>query len=85
VTRLTGCVSAAQLGIAAPATPAMSPSDPAPVPSPPPALQPLAELEKEAILEALRRAKGNKSRAAIALGLGRTQLYTRMRRFGLTS
>jgi transcriptional regulator with GAF, ATPase, and Fis domain len=80
-----GLISAAQLGIAAPATLAMSPSDPALVPSPPPALQPLAELEKEAILEALRRANGNKSRAAIALGLGRTQLYTRMRRFGLTS
>jgi len=43
----------------------------------------LAELEKRTIVEALRRANGNKSRAAAALGLSRTQLLRRVRRFGL--
>ncbi len=41
----------------------------------------LAELEKRAIFTALRRVGGNKSRAAAALGITRTQLYTRLRRF----
>jgi DNA-binding NtrC family response regulator len=80
-----GLISAAHLGIAAPAPPAaVSLSGPAAVSSPP-VIQSLAEVEKQSILEALRRAKGNKSRAAVALGLGRTQLYTRLRRFGLLS
>ena len=35
------------------------------------------------IVEALRRMKGNKARAAAALGLSRTQLLRRVRRFGL--
>jgi transcriptional regulator with GAF, ATPase, and Fis domain len=43
----------------------------------------LAELEKNALLAALERAKGNKAKAAAALGITRTQLYTRLRRFGL--
>jgi transcriptional regulator of acetoin/glycerol metabolism len=43
----------------------------------------LAEVEKQSVLEALRRAKGNKSHAAAALGLSRGALYTRLRRFGL--
>src|SRR5882672_11177210 len=81
-----GLISAAHLGIVARApTAAVSLSGPAAVPSPPPVIQSLAEVEKQSILEALRRAKGNKSRAAVALGLGRTQLYTRLRRFGLLS
>jgi transcriptional regulator with GAF, ATPase, and Fis domain len=48
------------------------------------AAEPLAELERRSIAEALTRAKGNKSRAAAALGLTRTQLYTRLRRFRLS-
>ena len=44
----------------------------------------LGELERRTIAAALARAKGNKSRAAAALGLTRMQLYTRLRRFGLT-
>ena len=43
----------------------------------------VAEVEKQMIVEALRRANGNKSRAADALGLSRTQLLRRVRRFGL--
>ena len=48
-----------------------------------PGTRPLAEVEKESVLEALRRAKGNKSHAAAALGLSRGALYTRLRRFRL--
>ena len=51
--------------------------------SSPPPTQPLAEVEKQSVLAALRRAKGNKSHAAAALGLSRGALYTRLRRFGL--
>ncbi len=43
----------------------------------------LADMEKRSILSALERVKGNKSKAAAALGITRTQLYTRLRRFGL--
>jgi DNA-binding NtrC family response regulator len=44
---------------------------------------PLAAMEKLAIADALRRANGNKSRAAALLGVSRMQLYTRLKRFGL--
>jgi two-component system response regulator AtoC len=44
---------------------------------------PLAAMEKLAIIDALRRANGNKSRAAALLGVSRMQLYTRLKRFGL--
>ena len=43
----------------------------------------LAEWERQMVVDALGRAKGNKSRAARLLGLTRSQLYTRMKRFGL--
>jgi DNA-binding protein Fis len=45
----------------------------------------LASLEKRAILVALAYAKGNKTHAAARLGITRTQLRTRLNRFGLTS
>jgi transcriptional regulator of acetoin/glycerol metabolism len=35
------------------------------------------------VLDALRRSKHNKSKAAALLGLSRSQLYTRMKRHGL--
>jgi len=35
------------------------------------------------VVDALEKAKGNKSRAARLLGLTRSQLYTRMERYGL--
>jgi Nif-specific regulatory protein len=43
----------------------------------------VAEQEKRLIVDALRRAGGNKARAAAALGLSPTQLLRRIRRFGL--
>jgi transcriptional regulator with GAF, ATPase, and Fis domain len=44
----------------------------------------LADQERQMIAEALRRTKGNKTRAATLLGLTRTQLLRRVRRFGLS-
>jgi two-component system response regulator HydG len=91
-----GLVSAGQLGIAArtAAAPGPTPGDAraaetsvAPSSAAPPihspAIRPLADLERQSIVEALRHARGNKSRAAASLGLSRTQLYTRLRRLGL--
>jgi transcriptional regulator with GAF, ATPase, and Fis domain len=43
----------------------------------------LAEWESRMVRDALTRARGNKSRAAQLLGLTRSQLYTRLKRFGL--
>lgn len=45
----------------------------------------LHDIEKRMVLEALRKAGGNKSRAASLLGLTRSQLYTRLKRHGLES
>lgn len=44
----------------------------------------LRSLERDAIVTALREADQNKSRAARILGLTRTQLYVRLRKYGLT-
>jgi transcriptional regulator with GAF, ATPase, and Fis domain len=45
----------------------------------------LAELEKRAIVATLEHTKGNKTRAAALLGITRTQLHTRLKRFGLAA
>jgi DNA-binding NtrC family response regulator len=50
---------------------------------PPPGGIALAEVEKSLIQQALEQSHQNKSRAAILLGLTRTQLRTRMRHYGL--
>ena len=52
------------------------------VPSAPEAL---IDLERRAILAALEHTKGNKTRAAAILGITRTQLHTRVKRFRLAS
>jgi len=44
----------------------------------------LEELEKLAIAQALRLTGGNKSEAAERLGIHRTSIYDKMRRYGLT-
>ncbi|MGE5850963.1 MAG: sigma-54 interaction domain-containing protein, partial [Candidatus Methylomirabilota bacterium] len=51
----------------------------------PPASEALAALERRAILAALEQTKGNKTQAAALLGITRTQLHTRVKRYGLTS
>jgi two-component system response regulator AtoC len=45
----------------------------------------LGALERRAILAALEQTKGNKTRAAALLGITRTQLHTRVKRYGLAS
>jgi transcriptional regulator with GAF, ATPase, and Fis domain len=76
-----GLLTAAHFGIAAPAS---APVDGAADRPPDQAASgSLAEVETHAILAALERAKGNKARAAAALGITRTKLYTRLRQLGL--
>jgi DNA-binding NtrC family response regulator len=43
----------------------------------------VAQLEKRMIVEALERAKGNRSEAARQLGIARAQLYTKMEEYGI--
>ena len=76
-----GLITAADLALA-PAPARADAGRPAPA-SGPPAGGSLAEWERQMITEALAKARGNKSRAARLLGLTRSQLYTRMKRFGL--
>lgn len=44
----------------------------------------ISEIERRTIVQVLRETDGNKSRAARRLGLTRTQLYVRLRRYALT-
>jgi transcriptional regulator with GAF, ATPase, and Fis domain len=78
-------ITASQLGIAS--SPAPAAAAPVPVGTAEGVreggAQTLAELEKQMILDALKRSNGNKSHAAAALGLSRTRFYTRLRRLGL--
>jgi transcriptional regulator with GAF, ATPase, and Fis domain len=46
---------------------------------------PLPEVEKRLVLDALAKARWNKVKAASLLGITRSQLYTRLRRFGIGS
>ncbi len=43
----------------------------------------LAAMDRRYVEEALRRARGNKSKAARLLGLSRSQLYSRLERYGI--
>lgn len=45
----------------------------------------LPDMEKRAILAALERTKGNKTQAAAILGITRTKLQTRLKRFGIAA
>jgi DNA-binding NtrC family response regulator len=80
-----GLVTAAQLGIMPrrdqPAAPSQEPArDGAPAA---PSGQSLLEWEKQLVLDVVNKTKGNKSKAAKILGITRSQLYTRLKRFGL--
>jgi len=44
---------------------------------------PLREMERQMLEDALRRAGGNKSKAAKLLGITRRMLYTKLERYGL--
>ena len=61
--------------------PHAAPPPPAALAEPASAPGSLQDLERAAILEALQRAHGHKSRAAALLGLTRFQLYTRLKRY----
>jgi DNA-binding NtrC family response regulator len=45
--------------------------------------QTLQDVEKQTLIDALRRAKGNKKRAAELLGIHRPTLYAKLKRFGI--
>jgi two-component system response regulator HydG len=45
---------------------------------------PLAQLEKEAILETLRKLNGDKLLAARLLGIGKTTLYRKLKEYGIS-
>ncbi len=53
--------------------------------SEPSAPEALADLEQRVILAALEHTKGNKTQAATLLGITRTKLHTRLKRFGLAA
>jgi transcriptional regulator of acetoin/glycerol metabolism len=44
---------------------------------------PDAEAEREAIVQALEEADGNRTKAAAALGMGRTTLWQKLKEYGL--
>jgi Nif-specific regulatory protein len=50
---------------------------------PPPKISPLREMEKNHIVQTLRLYRGNKKRAAEALGISRSTLYEKIRAFSL--
>lgn len=50
---------------------------------PPRGVLPMEELERRAIAEALTETRGDRGRAAVLLGIGRTTLYRKLRRYHL--
>jgi DNA-binding NtrC family response regulator len=49
-----------------------------------PSVTPLAELEKQAILNTITQLKGDKLMAARLLGIGKTTLYRKLKEYGMT-
>jgi len=47
------------------------------------AVTPLAELERQAIIDTLRQLNGDKLTAARMLGIGKTTLYRKLKEYGL--
>ncbi|MFN2240433.1 MAG: helix-turn-helix domain-containing protein, partial [Thermoanaerobaculia bacterium] len=50
----------------------------------PPENMPLDEIEREVIVATLRRTGGNVKEAAASLGIDRSTLYDRLRKYGIT-
>ncbi len=48
-----------------------------------PPIVPLPELERRAILDAIRYTKGDRTMAASLLGIGRTTLYRKLKEYGV--
>jgi DNA-binding protein Fis len=46
-------------------------------------IRPLAEVERELVVQAMRATDGHRTRAARLLGISRDQLRYRLRKFGL--
>ncbi len=80
-----GLLTAAQFGILSRREhPTPLPHTPAPAAAPEsPSSQSLPEWEKHLVLDVLNKTRGNKSEAAKILRITRSQLYTRLKRFGL--
>ena len=80
-----GLITSAQLGLvarrAAPEEIRAAPA--APAPRDDAAATSLVDMERRLVTDALARAAGNRSEAARLLGLTRSQLYTRLKKFGL--
>jgi DNA-binding NtrC family response regulator len=78
-------VTAAHLAVhpVSEATAAPAAAPPASPPTPPAASGSLQDRERAAILDALQRTHGQKSRAAALLGITRFQLYTRLKRHNI--
>ncbi|MGH9556366.1 MAG: helix-turn-helix domain-containing protein, partial [Terriglobales bacterium] len=53
------------------------------LPGPGDGIAPLKELEKQAILAAVRKLHGDKLRAARLLGIGKTTLYRKLKEYGI--
>src|SRR4051812_15981479 len=49
-----------------------------------PGVMPLADLERQAILDAIRKLHGDKLQAAKLLGIGKTTLYRKLKEYGIT-
>ena len=49
-----------------------------------PSMRTLAELERDAILSAIRTLNGDKLQAARLLGIGKTTLYRKLKEYGIT-
>jgi Nif-specific regulatory protein len=79
-----GLLTAAHFGLGPRTSPARIPAPAAPSTAPPSLSDhSIPDLERRMIAEALKRAKGNKSRAANLLSLTRSQLYTRLKRYNI--
>jgi sigma-54 dependent transcriptional regulator, acetoin dehydrogenase operon transcriptional activator AcoR len=70
--RPVGCIEASDLPASCQSTPRS-------------ALRPVDEVERDAIVTALRDAGGNRVAAAAALGLARSTLYRKIRQYGITA